>query len=601
MPMSPLQELLCRRLAIASLVVTLAACGSGGADGGSDAVAAAPVLSVGTDQATASTDAYRLASQASFGANETLVAEIQQRGPARWIALQFDAVKSDYPNDYDLAVMTRGDYCFVGANAANPVGCQIKNYSTNTPQLAFWSQAVSGPDQLRQRVAFMFSEIFVNSEAAYAHEVRNYQQIFRDQAFGNYRDLLRKVTLSPAMGDWLNLVNSPGGAPNENYARELMELFTIGRCALNMDGSLVDDKCNAPYSDTTVAQYAKALSGWTYPQGPYPDGIVPVLPGWCMGPGAGGGPSPCPDGRVSAWYVGDMSPSAKRHNLEQQTLLSKVVVPANTAGPQALEKVLDSLMQHPSMAPFVAKHYIQFFVTSNPSPGYVQRVAQAFASGSYRGLGAGAPGDLKATIAATLLDDEARSPALTSAAGYGKLREPVLYMTAAMRALNATTDGAPFSGRYGRSQYPALMWQTPFESPTVFNFFHMSYPVPGANELNGPEFEIANLNSNFGRANFGNWLLFATDWSQDPNTRVDTTPFESLADDVPALVDRLDAVLTGGVTPAAEKALIASVVQAWPKGENQNTDYRGPVTWQYERVANAAYLLMTSAKFQIQR
>jgi uncharacterized protein (DUF1800 family) len=597
-----------------AVLSTLAACGSGGNDasgsGASESTNVTP-LAWNADQVTTQNDAFRLATQASFGASESLITEIQQRGPVHWLQMQFDATASVYPNGYDLAA-ENDNYCFLDSTKAiyaaygpapwDSVECQIVTIGAGTVQLGFWQQAVANPDQLRQRVAFMLSQVFVvQSGNSLAYGVRNYQQMLRDQAFGNYRDLLRKVTVSPMMGEWLNLLNSVGDNPNENYARELMELFTIGRCQLNIDGSLVGGACTPTYDDGVVHQYAKALSGWVYAQGPYPAGVSPSLPPFCF-PAT---PHSCTDGRVSAWHAADMAPSVQRHNVDAQTLLSSIAVPANTTAPATLEMVLDSLMKHPNIAPFVAKHYIQFFVTSNPTPGYIQRVAQAFQTGSYRGLGSGVNGDLKATIAATLLDDEARNPATANGPSYGKLREPVLYMTASMRALNSHTDGKPFSGRYGRSLFPSLMWQTPFDAPSVFNFFHTSYPVPGANTLNGPEFEISNLNTNFGRANWADWLVFGTDWSQDPGTSVDLSAFYAQAGDadLPALVDRMDLLLTGGRTTAQEKGLIVAAAQTWPVGIGATPDYnvRGPITWQYERVANVAYLLMTTARYQIQR
>jgi uncharacterized protein (DUF1800 family) len=526
-------------------------------------------------------DAYRLADQASFGATEPLIADIRTQGAAPWIAAQMAASGSRY---------TLGNGDAIHKNTQSAFFCDLPTYagatcwrdwfSSQPLTWDFYRNATQGGDQLRQRVALALQQILVvnNLEIEGTYGLRNYHNTLLDNAFGNYRQVLKKVTLSPVMGDFLNNANNDKEAPNENYARELLQLFSIGTCTLNADGSLQGGACAATYDNDTVRAYAYALTGWTYPAG--------GATAWgCW-----------PTGANCQYYGGDMVPVARYHDTAARTLLSGVAVPANSTAPQALELVLDSLMQHPNTAPFVSRQLIQHLVSSNPSGAYVQRVAAAFNAGSYtaggRSFGTGQRGDLSATVAAILLDAEARgdSPARRA----GKLREPVLMFTAVLLALNGRSDGEALAWWWGE-----VLRQHVFRPPSVFNFYPPDYPIPGST-LVGPSFGIHNANSALERLNFLTYLIYwggSTPVAGVPGafgTTVNTQPFETDAADTAKLVDRLSVLATGAALPATTRSSVIQAVEAFTQANNGDT-------WRSERVKQAAYLVFATPAFQVQR
>ena len=305
------------------------------------------------------------------------------------------------------------------------------------------------------------SWVVSGNEADGTYGFRNYHNALLDNAFGNYRQVLKKVALSPVMGDFLNNVNNDKSAPNENFARELLQLFSVGTCELNPNGSLRGGACAPTYDNETVRSYAYALTGWTYPAG----GATP----WgCW-----------PQGTHCRYYGGDMVAVEARHDTAARTLMSGVSLAAGNKAPAALEAVLDSLIAHPNTAPFIGKQLIQQLVSSNPSAAYIGRVSAAFTSGKYSTFGTGQRGDLAATVAAVLLDPEARSA--TVVANGGSLRDPVLMFTGVLRGLNGQSDGDALSWWWGEE-----MREHVFRPPSVFNFYPPDYPVAGT-ALVGPE------------------------------------------------------------------------------------------------------------------
>ena len=382
------------------------------------------------------------------------------------------------------------------------------------------------------------------------------------------------MALSPLMGDFLNNANNDKAAPNENFARELLQLFAVGTCELNSDGSLKGGACSASYSNDVVRSYAYALTGWTYPSG-------------------GATPYGCwPAGMNCRYYGGDMVPVASFHDSAARTLMSGVTVAAGTAAPVALEAVLDSLMAHPSMAPFIGKQLIQHLVGSNPSPAYVARVANAFTAGKYASFGTGQRGDLAATVAAVLLDTEARGDSVTRSAG--KLREPAHMFAGVLRALNGRTDGEAFAWWWGDN-----LRQHVFRPPSVFNFYPPDYPVPGTT-LVGPTFGIHSANAALERMNYLTYLL---DWDGSapeasvPNgvgTRVDLSTFVTDAADAARLVDRLSMLALGQALPSGPRTEVINAVSWW-------TASRDATHWQNKRVKTAAYLVFASPNYQVQR
>ena len=549
---------------------------------------------------TTQTDAARLANQASMGPTEALVGTIQQEGPAKWLLGQFEATPSVYVSGRDglidsFVTSDRGyTPCVNEVDLAHSIDCDWQTTYVAPVQWDFVHQALVNPDQLRQRVALALSQVLVVGEIRRSYGTRNYQQLLRNYAFSNYRDLLREVTLSPVMGTWLNMADSLGSSPNENYARELMELFTIGKCNLNLDGTLVGGKCTAPYDNTTVTANAAALSGWTYPVG---GGQTPQ---WCYS-------NVCADGRNPPYYNGRMMSVQSRHNVTAQTLLSGMQLPANSTPEQAVEKVLDSVMAHPNMAPFIARTLIQFLVTSNPTPAYIQRIATVFNAGSYLGLGSGVKGDLKPVITAILLDDEARNPTIAAGANYGRLRESPLAETGALRIMNSTSDGVRVNA--------TLVQPATFNSDTVFNFFPSVFSVPGHPDLNGPEFKVQTVQANYNRSNFMSWMLMTSrtacyiaceSFGGATSTPVDWSPYEGDAGDNPQrLIDRLNMTLTAGTLSDADKASILDGMMQWTAADQANSYWwqwdNSDSNWRRERVKMAMYLITTSPSFQIQR
>ena len=524
--------------------------------------------------ATTTRDAVRLADQASFGPTEALVASIKTQGLSGWVAAQMGMSNARYTSGMGGEVHQyagSGNFCDGRGNEC------WRDWSSSQPLVwDFYRNALSQPDQLRQRVAFALQQIVVvnNLEVDGTYGFRYYYNNLLDNAFGNYRQVLKKTALSPLMGDFLNNANNDKAAPNENFARELLQLFSIGTCELNLDGSLKGGACTATYSNETVRSYAYAMTGWTYPAG----GKTP----WgCW-----------PTGMNCRYYAGDMIAVASYHDTAERKLLAGITVATGTAAASAMESVLDSLMAHPNMGPFIGKQLIQHLVGSNPSTAYVTRVANAFNTGKYGGFGTGTKGDLAASVAAVLLDAEARGDSVGRNAG--RLREPALMFAGVLRGLNGNTDGDALAWWWGDS-----LRQHVFRPPSVFNFYPPDYPVPGTT-LVGPEFGIHSANAALERLNF---LTFALDWggaepsTTVPNavgTKVDLSAFTADAADAAKLVDRLSLLALGQPLPATPRQKVIDAVSWW-------TDKTDATNWKTNRVKAAAYLVYGSPNYQVQR
>ena len=449
-----------------------------------------------TDRAAA-----RLLDQATWGPTADSIKQLQRMGMKRWLDWQFSLNTSDIPDQSILA-----------ANG---------NINTNLVpvQAAFIQNAVTGEDQLRQRVAFALYEIWVVSGVGlpYAYAYPPYWRIFRDNAFGNYRDIIKAVTLSPAMGNYLNMANNnkasviKGTSANENYARELMQLFTIGLVQLNADGNPVVDQNNNPvptYDQSVVTNLAKALTGWTYPTNPAADTVA----------------------NNPQYYFGEMFAVQFNHDTTAKPIFGGITIPAGQTAEQDLESVLDALMAQPTMAPFVSQQLIQHLVTSNPSPGYIQRVSKIFLND-----GSGTRGNMQAVITAILTDPDARAlddPSLPPDPNFGHLREPVLFMTNVLRGLNATLG--PASAIQNQSNQ---LGENLFAPPTVFSFFSPQYRLDSG--LIAPEFQIDSTQTASFRPNILNTVLYGR---LDSSTQTNLAPFLQVAGDTNALVDYISYV-----------------------------------------------------------
>lgn len=517
-------------------------------------------------------DAKRLLEQATFGPSESEIARVSQIGVSAFLEEQFAAPPTQYP-PYPWVPRNKPESCV--DNATPPIGpdsyCARDNYTLFQLQLQFYRNALANSDQLRQRVAWALSQILVTSgaEVPINYAMARYQQIFLDRAFGNYRDILRAVTVSPVMGDYLNMANNDkpntanGTGPNENYARELMQLFSIGVWQLNPDGSVKTGSGGvalASYGQEEISGLAHALTGWTFPT--------------VQGQAARSHNPPN--------YLGDMFGVEINHDTNAKLLLNAQTLPAGGSTTSDLEAVINSVFNHPNTGPFIGKQLIQKLVTSNPTPAYVARVATVFNDN-----GQGVRGDLKAVVRAILTDPEARGPMKVDPL-FGKLREPVLALTHIGRALGAASDGVALrNASRGLSQHV-------YFAPTVFNYYAAENTLPGSSTA-APEFEILNSTTTLARSNTIYSLLYSNQINPDPTvygatgTSFSLAAYQAVAADANALVERLNRYLLHGTMAADMKTSIANAVNAITTADTLN------------RARMGLYLVLTSAHFQVER
>ncbi len=498
-------------------------------------------------------DAVRFVEQISFGASPDLV--------SRTLALGFTAVL-----DEQLALPPSGTYDFVNAASTTNDTSRVGALRSR-----FFMNALQGQDQLRQRVALALAQVLVVSTADIydGPGMAKYADVLAQHAFGNYRDLLRDITLNPAMGNYLDMVNNDkpnpatGRQANENYARELLQLFSIGLVKLNVNGTPQRGPDGAPlvsYGQDEVEGLARVFTGWTY---------APK-------------PGQTPQAHNPTNYLAPMVLWPANHDTGAKTILDGVALPAGQTGDQDLNAALDVIFNHPSVGPFLARQLIQHLVTSNPSPGYVARVAAAF-----NGAGGTPRGDLKATVRALLLDPEARRDP-GSDPSYGRLRDPLQFVPGVARTLAASGQG------YGLTSHTGNMAQNPYGPPSVFSFYLPGYRLPGT-QLAAPPFQIYAESTAVRRANFVNTLVYGTvslpSYTPPGGTSlaVDSNPWTALAGDPAALVDALDARFTGGRLPTHVRDTLRQAISA--------TAASSPVN----RAKTALYVLMTSPHYQVQR
>ena len=511
-------------------------------------------------------DTLRLLEQSSFGPTPPMVERVRRQGFANYLdeqfRLRFSRMPELKPVDNDVNKMCeQGD--------AGKL-CKRDNYSQFPVQTRFFQNALTQPDQLRQRVAFALGQIFVVSARKNnrSYAMARYQQLLLDDAFGNYRQLLADVTLSPMMGQYLDMANNEkldpkrGVAPNENYAREVLQLFSVGLVQLNPDGSAklgADGKPLPTYGGDEIKEFARAFTGWTY----------------TTAPGAK------PKNRNPGYFDARLIPIVATHDAGPKTLLGGQRYAGSSDPQRDLDAALDNIFKHPNVGPFMARRLIQHLTTSNPGADYVQRVSAVFDDN-----GRGVRGDLKAVVRAILLDPAARGDSVAS--GFGKLREPVLYITGVMRALGATSDGVDLIGQ------SAGMDENVFVAPTVFNFFPPDYEVMGTG-MNAPELAIVDSTTSLKRADFAHRLIFGKGVAPDPNvpgaigTTLSLTAWEPLAAEPNQLIDKLDSLLLHQSLPASSRAAVLQAVQKVPPRDAAL------------RVKTAAYLMVAGPQYQIQR
>jgi uncharacterized protein (DUF1800 family) len=574
---------------VTALCAALSACGGGGGGSGNGAgtpgtiAATAPAGPQGTPapgpapdpgsgpmppaQPTTEGDAVRFLEQSSFGPTSASITEVMQKGPALALEEQFGKAMSGYGTFVDIAADPDQ-----GCPTGSPDTCYRDNYTAFPLQLKFFQNAVNAADQLRQRIAFALSQILVISgvELETMHGIGYYQQTLMNYAFGNFRDILQEVTLSPAMGEYLDMVNNPkpdparGIEPNENYARELLQLFSVGEWELNADGTRRLDSAGEPipaYDQETIENLARALTGWTYPTRP---GATLRFPN-------------------PVYYLGRMVPFEAQHDTGQKVLFGNRTIAAGQNAQADVTSALDIIFNHANVGPFIGRQLIQHLVTSNPSPAYVARVSAAFNNN-----GQGVRGEMKAVLRAILLDAEARGE-MKADASYGKLREPALFVTGVLRALNGASDGVFLRSESGK------MGQNVFESPSVFNFYPPDFQAPGTT-LDGPPFKLMLTGTILNRINFVNRILFGGNVAADATvagstgTSLNLQSLQALAtnpDQPGQLLDRLNLILMHNTLSPQARAAILQAVNAYAASDPQG------------RVRQAAYLFAAAAQYQV--
>ena len=603
---------------LTTLLALVTACTqSGGSDGGDDSQFDADDFdaTIGLNQSddtvfsdvsspdsvfASSSSTSRFLTQATFGPAPDQVEALQGRSSSDWILNQFDQPAStvlSQVNNFQQAVDE----------------VDLTEFNSATGGIATWKNFIAGGDQLRQRMAYALSQILVVSDGGgelltdVPEAVAYYKDILSGHAFGNYRDLLEAVTYSPAMGHYLTYLGNrkadpvTGRMPDENYAREILQLFTIGTLLLNDDGTPALDGDGQPieiYDNRDITGLARVFTGLGLPFDEEGDDEDEDL--------------------YEQFMSQPMVIVEEDHSTLEKTFLGQTI-PANTPAAQSIDQALDIIFAHPNVGPFVSRQLIQRFVASNPAPEYVARVAAAFESGTFtlpNGtiVGEARRGDLKATLSAILFDDQARLAQASSS--FGKIREPVLRFTAWARAF-ASNDVTP--------EYTLALWDTadssalnqhPFRARSVFNFYRPGYVAPGtasgAAGLTIPELQIVDAASIPGYANFMTYMAYGRDSEEDVEELTEifeeggvnldptraVTSFQpdyeeelAVAADSAALVSLLNQKLAYEQLSAATQSLIAQAIDTLPADEDAL----------FDRVAIAVTLVMTSTEFLVQR
>jgi len=528
-------------------------------------------------------DGLRFLEQSTWGPSDADLQHLRSVGMQAYLNEQFNtppvfsATQSDYPAT-PLYPISQPSPC--------DATCVRDNYTPYQLQKQFFSNSLTQPDQLRQRVAFALHKMIVVSARDMNGGMPSwhapYLQTIDRNAFGNFRQLLFEITLNPGMGNYLDMAFNSKASPNENYSREIMQLFSIGVDTLNQDGTPVldaDGNRIPSYDQAAITNFARVFTGWIIPNttvpvfGSVPDYINPMA--FSNNTGANG-----------------------PFDIGAKTLLNGQTLPActnctnNSTNMRAyktaeLNLAIDNLLNHQNTGPYLCSQLIHHLVTSNPTAPYVGRCSAAFANN-----GSGVRGDMKAVITAILLDPEARGD-LKNAPDYGHLREPVLLMTNLLRTFNATSDGVLASTPFS---YTNDMGQDLFSPPTVFSYFPADHGLPGTN-LFGPEFGILDTSTSFKRANFVNTLFLANSGNgipiSNPNrptgTQTNYSSYQALAGNPQQLVDALEARMTHGGMPAATKSnIVATVTLIASSGAAAQT-------------RAAIYLIATSSQYQVEK
>ncbi|MDE2416873.1 MAG: DUF1800 domain-containing protein [Burkholderiales bacterium] len=579
------------RLTSVAAAAALTACGGGGGDSGVAPYVAVPIpgrnvnlstAGYANTAATTDAEASRFLLHAQFAATDADIAAVRSLGYAGWLERQ---IATSWTTGWDwLNIQGYGD-----VQSSN-------NYYDNSYQTDYmiWNQLMTAPDPLRKRAALALSEFFVvslNGVTAtwVSHIMAHYWDTLCRHALGNYRDLLEAITLNVAMGYYLNTKgnlkeNSSGRQPDENYAREVMQLFSLGLVLLNPDGTPQLDASSNPidtYSASDVSNLARVFTGYDLDQSQNVNTVVGTR-------------------TVGSTHFArlPMKQVGSNHSMLEVKLFDGksygVTIPANTPALAALKTALDTLFNHPNTAPFFCKQMIQRLVTSNPSPAYVQRVADKFINN-----GQGVRGDLAYVFAAILMDDEARGVPGLIDPEFGKLREPMLRLVQWVRTFGVTsTSGAWKIGDL--SDAGSRIGQSPLRAPSVFNYFRPGYVAPGTTLATGkvaPEFQLVNESSVGGYLNFMMGVItngvgnIANDAKATYVVEIAlaTSPSAASPSD---LVNRLNLLLCAGQLSAATVNTITAAVGTMSSTSADN---------KRNRVCATVLLIMACAEYLIQK
>jgi uncharacterized protein (DUF1800 family) len=554
-----------------------------------DVAGSAPVLPVSPE------DAVRFLDQATFGATDADVHHLSQIGFQAWLNEQFNVKQITREPQVEQALILNNPPC-----AANDLKCNTTLFLQNNQdeiyvENAFWQQAIAGNDELRQRVQYALSEQFVISGTTPA--VQNmprgeaaYYDMLGADAFGNFRQLLQDVTLNPMMGQFLSMLQNDKGNtntdPDENYAREVMQLFTIGLYQLNDDGTQRLDSAGNPvptYSNNDVMGLARVFTGfsWNVP-GNTSD---TAWSNCCIYVGTGQGEDLLP-----------MQPYPSHHSTEEKDFLGVTIPASGSPDPNGdLKIALDTLFNHPNLPAFFSRQLIQHLVTSNPSPAYVGRVAAVFEDN-----GQGVRGDLKAVISAILLDPEARDTA-TDAGNpqYGKVREALIRYTNWARAFTVQSR----TGSYFLGSTEDPIWglgQMTMRSPTVFNWFAPGFFPPGTSiaqaGLVAPEMQMTNVTTVVGYLNYMQFAI-GSDWKDGSDLFASYGAELNLANTPDQLVDRINLLLMAGQMDSTLRGEIIGAVSTIPVPQGDQNAINAALA---TRVQTAVYLTTASPVFSAQ-
>jgi uncharacterized protein (DUF1800 family) len=565
-----------------SLVAVLTAC-SGGSGSDTAVQAPAPVITaneglkgvipsttgmtgatIATEKQVGVDNASRFLTQATFGITSAQeVQAVRDYGIEAWLDRQFSL-----PAPSHLTYLAQQAPRTMNGKPVDEMAYE-----------AIWQQWLYSPAQLRARMSFALSQIFVVSNIAPDLEptaMASYMDMLNRNAFGNYRQLLEDVTLHPAMGYYLNMIESEkenpdkGTHPNENYPREVLQLFSIGLVQLNLDGTPKKDaegKTIPTFNEDVVKGFAKAFSGWSF-------GARDTTKSDMFANGDENWTVP-----MQAW--------ASKHSTATKLLLDGKTISAGQTPQQDLAAALDSIANHPNVAPFISRRLIQRLVSSNPTPAYIQRVATIFTNN-----GAGARGDLRAVVQAILTDPEARDPSTVTSVLYGKQREPVIRFANMLRALNAKSISGHNEIHYLDSADNAL-GQSPLLAPSVFNFFSPDFKSPGeiaTSGMNAPEFQATTETTVVGALNFFARLVKDGGYGYKVNQlKLEFSLFDDVAGDAGALIDKINLIfMNQGISAATRTSMMRAINSIDVKSKT-------------ERIRAALILTAVAPEFVIQK